>query len=169
MEVFKLRLVMGKTPNYDANGKLKNEVITSKYTGEMELRNILDDGNWRKLGACEISCVSVYDSKTPTKIDSVKMDAINKEIKDFVTGGNKPKTETQLLKEQNELLMARLDAIENGSFDKSKMGGVPDLKNDHRIELETKANKLEVKFRADISDAKLLEKIIEVEPNYKLN
>ena len=164
MRVFKMRLVMGKEAQYDANGKLKNKIITPDYHGEKELADLLEDQNWRKLGACDISCVSVYDTKAPEKIDKDRVESINKEIKDTITGANKPKTEAQLLKEQNEMLIARLEALENGG--KTVNDNVE--KSNDRIALENKANDLKIQFRSNIGDEKLLEKINEIEPEFKL-
>ena len=38
----------------------------------------------------------------------------------------------------------------------------------NRAKLEEKANELEIEYRANIGDAKLLDKILEVEPEFKL-
>ena len=40
-----------------------------------------------------------------------------------------------------------------------------DEKNQERLALEDRANALDIKFRSDISNEKLLEKILEVEKN----
>ena len=100
MKVYVLRLILGKATNYDQNGKLKNSTITAKYAGEMELENILTDQNWKKLGACEISCVNVYDSTNQKVSDVESIEAINNRIKSDIQQGIKPKTEIELLKEQ---------------------------------------------------------------------
>jgi len=102
---------LGKTPNYDQNGKLKNQTLTSKYAGELELRNILDDQNWQKIGACEISCIGVIDHATGQP-DIELQAAINAEIKTGYEKGIKPKSDIEKLKEQNEALMARLEKLE---------------------------------------------------------
>lgn len=106
MKVYQLRLVLGKVANYDQNGKLKNQTITSKY-GEMELENILTDQNWKKLGACEISCVKVYDH--PSLIDDpAAMKAVNDRINLDIQSGTKPKTEIELLRDQVDELSKQL-------------------------------------------------------------
>jgi hypothetical protein len=99
MKVYQLRLILGKATNYDQNGKLKNQTITAKYAGEMELENILEDQNWKKLGACEISCVGVFDTETKEQ-DVTLMGKINDRLKASIQAGTKPKTEIELLKEQ---------------------------------------------------------------------
>lgn len=99
MKVYQLRLILGKATNYDQTGKLKNQTITAKYAGEMELENILADQTWKKLGACEISCVGVFDTETKTA-DTDMMKVINNRINSDVQAGIKPKTEIELLKEQ---------------------------------------------------------------------
>jgi len=110
---------MGKVANYDQNGKLKNNVITAKYAGEFELRNMLDDQAWKKLGACEISCVDCYDSKSPSVTNKDRMAAVNAEIVASLKAGIKPKTEVELLKEQvekaneqNKAMAERLERLE---------------------------------------------------------
>ena len=99
MKVYKLRLVLGKSTNYDQTGKLKNQTITAKYAGEGELENILSDQTWKKLGACEISCVGVYDTETKAP-DLELTKVINDRISKDIQTGIKPKTEIELLKEQ---------------------------------------------------------------------
>lgn len=91
---------MGKETQYDKTGKLKNRAITPKYSGERELGDILEDNNWRKLGACEISCISVTDNGKPDERAAIE---VNERIKSLINPST-PKTELQLLKEQNALL-----------------------------------------------------------------
>lgn len=55
-----------------------------------------------------------------------------------------------------EEMEARLKALEG------------DSKSEDRIKLESKANELEINFRANIGDSKLLEKIQEKEPEFTL-
>lgn len=108
MKVYRLKLILGKTPNYDENGKLKNKVIKAKYSGERELHDILDDDNYRKLGACEISCIGVYDTKTKKEDVEGRMDEVNAGLKDKEV--KKPKSKVELLEEQNELLRKQLES-----------------------------------------------------------
>jgi len=102
---------MGKVANYDQNGKLKNQVVTSKFAGEKEIADLLGDLNWKKLGACEIECVGCYDSKSPLVKDTEKIAEINDRIKQSIKVGEKPKTEVQLLKEQNALIIEQNKAM----------------------------------------------------------
>ncbi|HEY5590679.1 MAG TPA: hypothetical protein VIK55_06635 [Paludibacter sp.] len=108
MKVYQLRLVLGKVANYDQNGKLKNQTITAKY-GEMELENILTDQNWKKLGACEISCVKVYDHPSLIE-DPTAMKAVNDRINLDIQQSARPKTEIELLKDQIALLTEKVNS-----------------------------------------------------------
>jgi hypothetical protein len=108
MKVYQLRLILGKVANYDQSGKLKNQTITAKYVGEGELENILSDGTWKKLGACEISCVNVFDAVTNVQ-DVEAITAINSRIEAEMQAGVKPKTEIELLKEQIALLTDKVN------------------------------------------------------------
>ena len=110
MKVYQLRLIMGKATNYDQTGKLKNHVMTVKYAGELELENILEDQNWKKLGACEISCVDVYDSDKPSVSITADVNVMNARINSDVQAGIKPKTEIELLKEQIASLTEKVNS-----------------------------------------------------------
>lgn len=78
----------------------------------MELETILNDKNWEKLGACKIECINVFDAslKADNRV-SLPDDivAINERIQKIITVGTKPKTEIDLLKEQNAELMEKMD------------------------------------------------------------
>ena len=152
MKVYQMEMILGKEAQYSQQGKLKNSKIVPKYSGERELEDILDDKNWLKIGACEIKCIGVYDTELKKHSEEAKAE-VNKRIEKIVKGLDKPKTEIELLKEQNELLKAQL------------------LKGtviDYRATIEAKATELEIKFRADISDEKLIERIKEIEPDFTL-
>lgn len=107
MKVYVLRSVLGKSTNYDENGKLKNQTITAKY-GEMELENALTDQNWKKLGACEISCVNAYNHPDLTTVPEM-VNSINERIKKDIQQGTKPKSEIELLKEQIAALTEKIN------------------------------------------------------------
>jgi hypothetical protein len=109
MKVYQLRLVLGKAANYDQTGKLKNQTITAKYVGEGELEQILEDRCWQKLGACEISCVNVFDSAEPSVSLPLEKQSINDRIKADIQAGTKPKTEIELLKEQIAALTEKVN------------------------------------------------------------
>lgn len=153
-----MEMILGKEAQYHKNGKLKNDVIRPKYTGDLELENILEDMNWIKVGACEIRCISVLDTDTK-KQDAELMTNINDRIKSIMSGGEKPKTEIELLKEQNALLMKQIEMQNNSKPE-------PVEASEERKALEGKANELNIKFRANIGDVKLLEKIQEIEPEF---
>ena len=110
MKVYQLKLILGKAANYDAAGKLKNQTITAKYVGDGELENILTDQRWKILGACEISCVNVFDSGSPKVSDIEGIKAINERIVRDIQAGTKPKTEIELLKEQIAALTEKVNA-----------------------------------------------------------
>jgi len=154
MKVYKMRMIMGKTPNYDASGKLKNTVVTSKFAGEKELSDLLTDDAYKALGCCEISCVGCCDSGNGKIEFPERISEVNNSIK-VVKQRAKSKIEllqdeNKQLKAESELVMTRLEALESNR------------KSDYRIELEDKANELGIKFRANIGDAKLEEKIKDV-------
>jgi leucyl aminopeptidase (aminopeptidase T) len=156
-----MRMIMGKTPNYDVNGKLKNTVVIPKFTGEKELSDLLTDDAYKALGVCEISCIECYDAKDVKAKDKSRMDEVNKSIKAVK---QKAKSKVQLLEEENQKLkeqsksvMERLEALEKGND-----------KSENRVKLEEKANELEITFRANIGDVKLLEKINEKDKEFKL-
>ena len=152
---------------------MKNKTISPKYD-EFELQNILDDDNWKKLGVCEIECLSCIDYTPKTKTEKAisvenkeRMDEINALLDTRKKASIKPKSELELIKEQNALLSKRLDDIENSKKIKGE-----DLKlqvdDDGRKKLEAKAAELGISFRASIGDIKLLKKIQEKEPEFTL-
>lgn len=59
---------------------------------------------------------------------------------------------------QLEEALKRIAALEDKGSEKS----------DYRVSLEVKAEELDISFRANIGDAKLLEKIQQIEPDFKL-
>lgn len=101
---------MGKVPNYDQKGKLKNKVIIPKYSGEREITEILEDANYKKIGACEISCVGCFDTETK-KENPERMAEINALIKGAEKKLEKPKSQIDLLKEQIDLLKEQNKAL----------------------------------------------------------
>lgn len=155
-KVYKMRMIMGKTPNYDANGKLKNTIVTSKFVGEKELSDLLTDDGYKALSVCEISCVDCYDAKDVKAKFPERMAEVNKSIKAVK---QKAKTKVQVLEDHNNDLIKRLEALEAKGVD---------VKSTDRIKLEEKANELEITFRANIGDVKLLEKINEKDEDFKL-
>jgi len=68
------------------------------------------------------------------------------------------KAESEKQSKLNADLLERLEALENKGNEKS----------DDREALEDKANELEISFRSTIGDEKLLKKIQDIEPDYKL-
>jgi len=149
-----MRMILGKTSNYDASGKLKNTVVTPKFSGEKELSDLLTDDAYKALGCCEIQCVDCYDSGNVTTKFPESMAEVNKSIKAIK---QKAKSKVQVLEEQVAELLAEAKERKSG-FDKSN----------YRIGLEKKAKELEITFRADIGDVKLLEKINEKDKEFKL-
>ena len=148
-------MVLGKEAQYTQAGKLKNSTILPKYSGEMELENILEDMNWLKLGACEIECLRVLDTESK-KYDPELAIKVNERIKSIIKGGEKPKSEIDVLKEQIALLTEKVNSP------------AKEEKSESRIKLEAKANELNIKFRADISDDTLMERVVAIEPEFKL-
>lgn len=171
-KVYKMKFIMGRTPNYDQNGKLKNKVMTPKYTGERELTNLLENDNYKSLGVCEILCIDCYDSIEKDGVMVInkrypqEVELINKKIKDGTK--TRPKTELEILREQVAALTERLD-----SKDAAPPVGVEDVLVDlllpeTRGKLESKANELGISFRSNIGNQKLFDKIKEVDPEFKL-
>jgi hypothetical protein len=156
---------MGKTPNYDASGKLKNTVVTPKFVGEKELSDLLTDDAYKALSVCEISCIECYSSEDVKTKFPERMTEVNKSIKAVK---QKAKTKVELLQDENKKLrdesmsvMKRLEALE-------LKGGEGNSKTEDRIKIESKAKELEITFRASIGDVKLLEKINEKDKDFKL-
>lgn len=108
---------MGQTLNYDKTGKLKNNIVTPKFAGEMELASILDDEAYKALGVCDITCVGVYDTIKKEQ-DANLMEEVNKRI---LTKPKKAKTEVELLIEQNKELAKRLEKLEGGKTETEKV------------------------------------------------
>jgi len=75
----------------------------------MEKMQLLDDRNWLKLGACEISCVAVYDHSDPKNILVDEVEAVNAEIKALNQRGEKPKSEIEQLREQVAMLTEKIN------------------------------------------------------------
>lgn len=167
MKVYQVKLTLGKETQYSKEGKLKNQVINPKFD-EFELANMLEDQNWKKIGACEIECISCIDYTLKTKTEKAvivpnkeRMDEVNKIISDGIQAAKKPKTAAQQLKDQSEMMAEMAKQIEE--LKKVK----PEIKSEQRAEIEDKANELGIKFRDNIGDSKLLEKIQSIEPEFK--
>jgi Ser-tRNA(Ala) deacylase AlaX len=190
-------MILGKTPNYDVSGKLKNSVVTPKIVGEKELSDLLTDDAYKALGCCEILCVDCYDSGDVKVKFTDRMDEVNKSIKAV---NQKAKTKVQLLEEENQKLkvsnasiMERLEALEDGKGgseetetlkDKIKRMERENLDNEglygthvkpihsdgdiRRAKLEAKAKELDIKFGTRLGDVKLLERINEKDKEFKL-
>jgi hypothetical protein len=111
-------MVLGSKPQYNQKGELTNKINYPKFTGEMELEDILGGMNWKGLGVCQIECVEVaiieYEGGKYIRkgVDESLCAEVNERIHNDITGGGKPKTAIELLTEQNEALKNRLDAIE---------------------------------------------------------
>lgn len=171
MKVYQMKLILGKEAQYNKDGKLKNQVITPKYTGEMELENMLDDLNWKKVGACEMSCIKVLDTDT-NKEDISLMDSVNNRINDYIKAKEKPKSVKDLLEEQtkqNAALLERLEKLEQRKPIKPIEAKLETgFSESDRGVIESKANELGVSFRANIGTQKLLDKILINDPEFKL-
>jgi len=168
MRVYQMKLTLGKEPQYSKEGKLKNQVIVPKFD-EFELANILDDCNWKKIGACEMECISCNDYTPKTKTspaviapNELRKAEVNSIINNGIKAAKKPKTAAQQLKDQSELManMAKeIEALKNANL--------VEAKSEDRVTLEQKANELGISFRKSIGDEKLLAKIVNIEPEFK--
>jgi len=165
MKVYHLKLTLGKETQYNKEGKLKNQVITTKLD-EFELANMLTDNNWKKVGACEVECVSCIDYTPATKTakavsdsDVKGMKEVNQMIADGIKAAAKPKTPAQQLKDQSDLMAEMSKQIAELKKDKEE---AREVEKQFRADLETEANELGVSFRANIGDEKLSEKIQEL-------
>ena len=107
MKIYKMKMIMGDKPHYTKGGELENTVVAPKYAGELELDNILKDQNYKVMGCCDISCISVYDTITEA-FDEDRLKEVNKGIKETLHPKSK-KTEVELLIEQNKILMEKLE------------------------------------------------------------
>ena len=149
---------------------MKNETISPKYD-EFELANILEDDNWKKLGACEIKCTKCIDYTPKTKTQAAiiventdRMNEVNTQLNSRKQALIKPKSEVELMKEQNEMLLKRLEALENIKPIEAKL----EVSNEGREKLENKASELGLKFRNNIGSEKLLSKIQLKEPEFTI-
>ena len=165
MKVYHLKLTLGKETQYNKEGKLKNQVITTKLD-EFELANMLTDNNWKKVGACEVECVAVIDYEPATKTtkatstpDNKRMQEVNDQIAAGIKQATKPKTAAQQLADQSDLMAEMSKQIAELKKDKEE---AREVEKQFRADLETEANELGVSFRANIGDEKLSEKIQEL-------
>lgn len=110
-----MKLILGESPIYNRQGQLQNSTVTSKYAGEKELADLLDDNNWKVLGACEITCVGVYDTNTGEQ-DEDRMHEVNDSIASSLNT-KKIKSKLELLIEQNKKLEERLSKLDGGEVD----------------------------------------------------
>ena len=81
---------------------------------------------------------------------------------DYKKLSEKQASDIAALKARNSTFEERLNALENGSNDQK-----PPVES-IRKDLEVKANTLGISFRSNIGDAKLLTKIQEIEPEFKI-
>lgn len=103
------------------------------------------DGKWIDLKESDIAEAQVIVDQTLKKVESnVKIDY---------------KSEFEGQKKRNDDLEARLKALE---------GKPEEDKSPEREILEAKATELGIAFRSNIGDPKLLEKINEIEPDFKI-
>lgn len=170
MKVYQMKLILGKETQYTQDGKLKNQVIQPKYD-EFELTNLLEESNWKKLGVCDIECISCIDYTPPTKTNKeviVKNEArlkeINEQIKSAKESSKKPKTAQQMIAEQSEMMVKMAKKIEE--LEKCNNQNVD--KTNERINLEDKAKELKIKFDKRLGDVKLLALINKIDSEYKL-
>lgn len=110
MQVYKMKMILGKESQYKKDGTLKNQVIQPLFHGEKEIADLLTDERWKSLGVCEIECVDVFDSKTQVR-DEHRIAEINKVIYDLANRNKKPLSELELLKQQNALLSQALETM----------------------------------------------------------
>ena len=165
--MYQVKLTLGRETQYSKEGKLKTQVINPKFD-EFELANMLEDQNWKKIGACEIECISCIDYTIKTKTapavivpNEARKQEVNKIISDGIQADRKPKTAAQQLKDQSEMMVKMAKQIE----ELKKVE--PEIKSEQRLEIENKANELGIKFRDNIGDSKLLEKIQSTEQEFK--
>ena len=113
-KVYEIMLVMGKEPNYDANGKLKNRTITAKYTGEQELNNILDDNGYKAQGACIAICKDVWDinDKEIKFPEDVKI--VNQRIESGRVKKATMRTPTERLEEELKAIRLEMQELKKG-------------------------------------------------------
>jgi len=168
MKVYQLKMILGKVTHYDKSGKLKNQVITTKLD-EFELANMLENNNWKNVGACEVECVGAIDYTQKTQVkkaviipDIERMNEINSIIRNGVKAAKKPKTMTQQLMDQAEVMEVMSHRIKELEMIK------PAVTSTKRLAIEEKANELNIKFRSTIGDDSLLAKIVAIDPEYKI-
>lgn len=165
VQAFQLRVKRVSGLNNDMTPKIENILVklvgataVDKYCKHINIRGFIkadppriekvlfrnDEGEWVEDKKEEIEKAQVIVDKY-----TVNKNILSKDV-DY-------KTELEDQKKRNDDLESRLKALEGNG------------KSDEREALEVKANELEIKFRANIGDDKLLEKIKEVDPEYKLS
>jgi len=136
-KTYNMQLIMGKEVNHDGNGKIRNQIVESKYTGELAMQKLIDKKGYLSLGACAIKCLGCWDVKLDKKKQRVhqpsEVDRINALIKK-VTGKKKQpekisnKELFELLQKNNEELKATQDEL--AELRKNKTKPVDDVKED---------------------------------------
>lgn len=138
MYIYTMQLILGKEAQYDKNGKLKNQVVRPKYSGERELSDILEDDRYKSLG-CEIECLKVLDTETGEE-NEVRKNEVNAFINKRIQMKAKPKTEVEELREQNILLKQIIDQTNANVQRLLKEKQQNDLKPENKVENDEPEN-----------------------------
>lgn len=150
-----------KVTSHKGDGMPVIETITQKISPELTFNKF-------------IKYLLNQNYKSTTVIKVLKDDKEVSEVKKYqdkidyvLSSANKTKGQTDykaLSEKQSDQLteaLKRIEALEDK--------GQNEDNTEDRKKLETKARELNITFKANIGDEKLLVKIIEIEPNFKLN
>jgi hypothetical protein len=165
-----------KVVSHDGKGMPVIETIKQKINPELTFNKFV-----RFLpnqGYAEVNVLEVIETKFETKEEDgrkfqvpkhSKLNEVEKyqaRINEVLKPEAKPgdaidyKAKSEKQEAQLKEMMARLQALE----EKNKPVDI----SEYRLKLETKAKELEITFRSNIGDEKLLEKIKEVQPDFEV-
>jgi hypothetical protein len=117
-----------------------------------------------------VKVVDVKDGKVGQEVDKTKYQKQVDEVLEKMKNPNQTVDYKALSEKQSQKIseMESRFAMFEETLKKMEAGNGGNDNSDDRKALEDKANELEITFRSNIGDDKLLEKINAIEPNFKL-
>lgn len=167
LKVYHLRVRKVQSIGSDQTSKIGNNVI--KLTGEDSFNKFIAHlplSGYVKDQPPKIEKVLKRDNAgkcTPLGDSEIKsaQERVDKILKELSPGYKKdiPDAKYDALEKKYEKLLARMDAKDSGKGS--------DEKSEQRKDLEVRAKELQIKFDGRTKDEKLIEKIKEIEPDFK--
>lgn len=173
MHLIYLKVAKVGTQNPDMTTSIERTVITlesganfDNFVKHLNVQNFLMSDSEKPT---VIKAVEFKDGKPGKEVDFEKY---SKQVEDSLS--NKRTTGAIDYKELSEKQSDKISKMEAMMADFEKRleettNRNEPVKSDDRIKLENKASELEIKYRSDVSDNKLLEKIQAVESDFELN